>query len=315
MQYTALTITCVFTSQAIFPLYQGSMLRGGLGNSLRRAVCIKQQKECPACMLRRTCVFPKLFASAGAAQNTHAAPVLPPPFCLEPGQSDKSQYEEGDSFSFTLKLFSYGCDYLPYFIHAFTLAGQKGLGKEIHEGRGRFRIVDVRNRTTSLYDPQTEHLDEAPTDTLSIPTVQDAAPSPQKRLTVNLQTPLRFKQQSRLADALPFSALVGLVHRRISSLWALEGEDFRLTEDRFHSVMAAASAIKTHADDLHWYDWKRYSGRQNTTMQLGGLVGSIFYEGALDDFAEYLAFAEIAHLGKQTSFGLGRIAVQDGWVL
>ncbi|OPY08167.1 MAG: hypothetical protein A4E66_01907 [Syntrophus sp. PtaB.Bin001] len=44
-------------------------------------------------------------------------------------------------------------------------------------------------------------------------------------------------------------------------------------------------------------------------MLMGGLIGDIRYSGPLDEFLPLLRFCEKTHLGKQTSFGLGKIAV------
>ena len=63
---------------------------------------------------------------------------------------------------------------------------------------------------------------------------------------------------------------------------------------------------------LHWHDLPRYSSRQKTRMKLGGFMGKIFFSGSLLPFEEaLLSAAELFHLGKNTSFGLGRIEVND----
>jgi hypothetical protein len=45
-------------------------------------------------------------------------------------------------------------------------------------------------------------------------------------------------------------------------------------------------------------------------MTLGGLVGTLDLEGNLAPFAPLFRAAEILHVGKNTTFGLGRIAVE-----
>ena len=42
-------------------------------------------------------------------------------------------------------------------------------------------------------------------------------------------------------------------------------------------------------------------------MSLGGLMGSAVYEGDLDSYLPILDFCTKTHLGKQTSFGLGKM--------
>ena len=45
-------------------------------------------------------------------------------------------------------------------------------------------------------------------------------------------------------------------------------------------------------------------------MNMGGLIGSVFYEGNLEPFAPFIDFCSKVHLGKQTTFGLGKISAQ-----
>jgi CRISPR-associated endoribonuclease Cas6 len=46
-------------------------------------------------------------------------------------------------------------------------------------------------------------------------------------------------------------------------------------------------------------------------MRLGGLVGRLRLEGDLEPFAPILAAAETLHVGKGTTFGLGRVQVGE----
>jgi len=310
MRYLSVEFLCTVRSEAHFPLYKGSMLRGALGNSLRHAVCMMQGRDCLDCMLSKTCIFPRLFTFAGAPENSHAAPMVPPPFCIEPPQDGICDFAQGDTFHFGLKLFSYATDYLPYFIHAFKLAGQRGMGRGTAEGQGRLTLEDVRQEGISVYDAANERLQQHEEQDLPLPRLGDAGA--ESALTLELLTPLRFKQANRLATELDFGLLLRLILRRLGSLQALEGKDFRLPPADFSALREAASRMRTAASDVRWRDWRRYSGRQNTSMQLGGLTGRIRYAGPAAAFAEYLDFAVRAHLGKQTSFGLGAVAVTFG---
>ena len=75
----------------------------------------------------------------------------------------------------------------------------------------------------------------------------------------------------------------------------------------YKQLVARAGAVTTEASDLKWIDWTRYSRRQKSTMQLGGLTGSVTFRGDIAEFLPLLDFCTQVHIGKQTSFGLGRI--------
>lgn len=306
MQYLAVTFVCRLQSNGRFPPYKGSMLRGILGHSLHRAVCITRKTGCDQCMMVNTCCYPRLFTSSVAPQGSGTAPMLPPPFCLEPEPGEKCEYLAGETFAFTLKLFSYATDYLPHFIHAFTLAGQCGAGRGAEGGGGVFTLSDVLHDGVSIYDAHAERLLPCPPAELPLPCLCPVSMA--SDMTCRLLTPLRFKNVNRLATTLEFDSLIRLILRRIRSLAALDGQSFRLPPEEFVMLRELTAATTVSASDLRWRDWSRYSGRQKTIMQLGGLVGDIRYHGPVQAFAEYLRFAQLVHIGKQSSFGLGACA-------
>lgn len=77
----------------------------------------------------------------------------------------------------------------------------------------------------------------------------------------------------------------------------------------FRPLLEAASDIRITERDLSWYDWERWSNRQQSSMRLGGQIGRLRLEGDLTPFAQLLATAELLHVGKGTTFGLGWVEV------
>jgi hypothetical protein len=70
--------------------------------------------------------------------------------------------------------------------------------------------------------------------------------------------------------------------------------------------------VRVTATDLRWQDWQRYSNRQGRAMEMGGFVGTVEIAGDLAPFLPLLRSAEVLHVGKGATFGLGRIAVEAG---
>lgn len=59
--------------------------------------------------------------------------------------------------------------------------------------------------------------------------------------------------------------------------------------------------------------WERLSEERGARHLMCGLVGDAVFEGQVGELLPMLAMAEVAHLGKSTSFGLGRVHVDlDG---
>jgi len=95
--------------------------------------------------------------------------------------------------------------------------------------------------------------------------------------------------------------------RRIASLFAAYGEGEPPLD--YRGLVAKAMQVTVSGADLKWFDWRRYSSRQDQAMLMGGLTGSVTYRGDMAAFLPLLHFCEKTHLGKQTAFGLGKIEI------
>jgi CRISPR/Cas system endoribonuclease Cas6 (RAMP superfamily) len=77
----------------------------------------------------------------------------------------------------------------------------------------------------------------------------------------------------------------------------------------FKGLIEKAGTVKLIESNTEWFDWKRYSTRQEEWMSLGGVTGAVSYEGDLTDFMLLLRLGEYVHVGKGTSFGLGKYEI------
>jgi hypothetical protein len=204
-----------------------------------------------------------------------------------------------------------GCSvgYLSHFIFALERLGQRGLGAR--RVRCALSYVDssLDGQKWVLYSAE----DGIPRSadgfekSIFLP-LRPPAPFPGKtlpqRVTINLLTPLRVVYDSRLANELPFHVLVRSLLRRIGHLsyFHCGGDPSALG---FRDWIDLASHVETVEQDLKWFDWERYSSRQQTTMRMGGLLGHVTFEGPVAPFHPFLAAGEVIHAGKGTSFGLG----------
>ena len=305
MKKATFVFRCRLTAPASFSAYKGSMLRGSLGVFLKKTCCTMHRGVCEDCMLARTCAFPMLFIGKPISKGTQTV-TLPPPYCLEPGDTGKTLYAAEETFSFKLTLFSYAVEYLPYFVHAFILAGQHGMGKSVEDTRGTFELEQILHEGDSIFQKESQRVLIPAGEELTLP-VWDPAPAPAGTLAVQLETPCRFKADNRLSAELSFRQLFNLIVRRIRTLWALDGVTVMF--DDFSTMLDRADAIRTLESRLLWKDWTRYSSRQKAAMQLGGLQGTARYHGDLAAFLPFFTLAEQLHIGKQTSFGLGQLRV------
>ncbi|MDR1450773.1 MAG: CRISPR system precrRNA processing endoribonuclease RAMP protein Cas6 [Helicobacteraceae bacterium] len=68
-------------------------------------------------------------------------------------------------------------------------------------------------------------------------------------------------------------------------------------------------SYKEGESSIAFKDFTRFSARQQTKMQLGGIMGHINYDEIDAKSYALLKLGEIMGVGKQTVFGLGEIRV------
>ncbi len=228
--------------------------------------------------------------------------AAPHPFVLSPGSTLHGQLAAATEHVLDVTLFGHGNRHLPYIIHALDRAGQQGIGKQ----RGALALLEVQQRVDDdwflIYRPD-ENLKPHPGESIS----PQACPTQFKILLI---TPLRMKFHGRLVtpDTFTFRASFSSLLRRISLLTAFH-TDTPLETD-FAGLSQAAETIPVTHHELRWHEWTRYSSRQDSLMQLGGLLGTIAFESRnLAHFWPYIWLGQWTHTGKNTSMGLGKYQI------
>ncbi len=292
----------VLEEEALLPAYKGSTFRGVFGLALKQVVCALRHQECSSCLLRQQCLYPRIFDPPAVAGG-HPPPH---PFVIEPPLETRTHYRPGDAFDFTVLLFGWANDCLPYFVYAFREMGRLGIGRRLGGRRGRFRLAQVTSPDAGvLYREEEGTLSAAPPRLLPTPAA-DLPGGPEEELTLTLITPLRLKFQNRLQAQLPFHVLMRGVLRRLAGLWQHFGGGEPALD--YPGLIQRAEEVAVVRDRLHWFDWRRYSNRQEAEMYLGGMTGEVTYRGRLREFLPLLRLAALLHLGKNTTFGLGKIS-------
>jgi hypothetical protein len=298
------------------PPYTGSMFRGAFGVALQRVVCVTRTYECAPCPLRDRCVYPSVFETPPPpdTQVMRKYEAAPHPFVLEPPAGGRVLAPNED-FAVGLTLFGSVTRWLPHVIFAFERMGQVGFGSR----RVTARVIRadgwVDGRPYRIYGAEDRTLagTEACTHTAWLPVrppTDGLDGQMDRRVEIEFLTPLRVKYDERLTTSLEFHILVRSLLRRIAHLsyFHCGGDPSAVA---FREWTDLARSVRTVSSSLTWYEWTRYSHRQQTTMQLGGLVGRVAFEGPLGLFVPLLRLGEVTHAGKATSFGLGQYRMLD----
>ncbi len=310
MQTGEYRFSCRFKSEAVLPVFKGSTLRGGLGHALRLIACALRRQECRDCLLNASCAYAYLFEVAPQNTGIDASSPLPAPrphpYVLVPPDELNRHYAADDLFSFGITLFGSAINFLPHLVFAVQEMGKAGLGKGNRNGDGRFHLDAVYQNDQRIYDGRTLTTALPPTEM----SLRSAFEVGTHKIAVTCHTPLRLKRANKLSSGLPFHLLIRAALRRISSLEIAYGPGYEPSLD-YRGIVARAEKVGTVASTCRWKDIERYSNRQKSAMLIGGITGTMTYQADdLTEFIPLLRYCETVHLGKQTSFGLGRISVQ-----
>jgi CRISPR-associated endoribonuclease Cas6 len=303
MHYGSYRFTCTLLDNALLPPFRGSTFRGAFGVALKNVVCALRRNSCDGCLLVGRCIYARTFEIQRHAPEANRSRVVTPPhpYIICSPFAEPTRMSAGDEFSFDLILFGEANEWLPYFICAFDAMEATGIGKKIERHRSRFTVTSVTSGDVTVY---------AAIDKVIRPgTLSHDVPFPvegsegEGTLTMTLTTPLRLKNDNRFSSTLSFELLQRAVLRRVSALHVAFGDGDPPLD--YRGLVSAAGKVEILSSMLQWQDWRRWSNRQDDEMSLGGLIGTITYQGAIGRFLPLIEQARLFHLGKQTSFGLG----------
>lgn len=318
---TALPIArYALTARVLQPLslpdYAGSLLRGQFGAALRNVACMTRQPTCPGCPLIPTCPYTRIFEAPPPPKGSHALQdfsQIPNPYIIEPPTPGARVLAAGDDLVFHLVLVGHAIEQLALIIFALQRALQQGLTRQ--RVPADLRQVDWVDALGALH-PVWHH--ERPTllahpATLSATPASPVDPNP-SQLTLHIQTPMRLQSQGKPLGVgqLTPRTLVAAIARRAALLMEFHAGQSHWGEAA--KRITRLSETLTDCKDLQWFDWTRYSSRQQQEMTLGGVLGTWVLHGAPETLAEicpWLWLGQWLHVGKNASMGLGGYSLAD----
>ncbi|MDA3915713.1 MAG: CRISPR system precrRNA processing endoribonuclease RAMP protein Cas6 [Deltaproteobacteria bacterium] len=305
MEYGEYKFSCKFKNNAELPYYKGSTFRGVFGIALKKVVCALKQNECNSCLLNNNCIYALVFETdkTVSASPESKLSFVPHPFVIEPPLTNQTKFKTGDLFNFKILIFGNMNNNIPYFIYALNQMGKIGVGKKINGQRGKFKLIKVKAAGQVIYKSSEQKIKFQNKNELLFPENLKSKKT-NGTLMLTFETPLRIKFKNHLKADLPFHVLVRAMLRRISTLLECYGEGE--PDIDYSSLVKEAQAVEIKGNSLQWFDWKRYSSRQKEKMLMGGITGSITYNGKFENYLPLLDFCSKTHIGKQTAFGLGK---------
>lgn len=287
MKYLPVSYSLVFEDVPEWRNPPQFVFRSVIGLALRRITCaLKLQESCTDCMLRGSCVY-SVFFETNVSKETVTLPGRNK--AVHPFVLDIESLSERDAVM-KITFIGRAVNFIPYVNLALDKAGEYGIGRN----RVKFNIVSVMTHV-GVFSPNIRDVERQ---CLNWPSDK---PAP-KALT--MVTPCRIKEKGRYLSSLTLNSLLVNMQRRISVLQDLFGDG---SEGQEESKLIDISSVPV---DQEWNEKTYYSSRQKTRMQFGGVTGKILIDGDVPERERNLIESmEIFHVGKNISFGLGKIKV------
>ena len=265
-----------FKSSLLKPhFFIGSMLRGAFGHSLKKVVCVNDTFECKSCFAQDNCLYYDFFER----QNVYS--------------QYRFDFDLDDEFlNFSLYLFDNSSDNYSYVASAlFKVFTELGIGKN--------NILLDKNDFTMSLNSQSFYENGAFVKIKNTPLVFENRENA-KKIKITFLTPLRIKDNNRLLKTKPrVELLLNSIFQRSLQLQGKPREKLN------HTIEYDLVTSKTNYQNI-----QRYSNRQQTSMKLDGILGYMVLDNLDDTSFNLLKLGEILGIGKQCTFGLGKIKVE-----
>lgn len=252
--------------------FLGSTLRGAFGVGLKKVVCINHTRQCQGCLSAKNCLYYDFYEQKN----------MPHKYRFSKGLNEQS-------YSFSLYLFDNATEKLPYVLSAINeMLNNVGVGVE----RKKLSIDSIYCNSQLIYS-------NGAFQSIQISPISFVPDSLKSSTKIEFITPLRMKKDGRLLARKPtLTELVISIHNRLNEI-----KGYPIIRLPF-----SPQAVET-GGGVRFEDLSRYSNRQQTKMQIGGLLGSLTYHSIDERSYMMLKLGEILGVGKQTVFGLGEIKV------
>ena len=286
INYLPLNISLTALEQAELPPFLGSTLRGVIGQSL-----LQTDKEASAYLYRN-----------GEDPSLDANQVITKPYMIIPPEISVPQtiVQQGEKINFEFLLFGNASKYASSLILALEHIQHFGLGAY----RYPFCLSEIVNsyfqrliwKNGVFYK---QGMNTAVVPILELEKVTGAV--------IKICTPLRIRHGGKMVKSISFETLIRNITNRIKMITERYGGWIDCSEaERIQTLAAQVQIVK---EDVRVKPMARYSNRAGRKMDFSGIIGELEYKGDLTPFVPWLYGAQRLHVGRNTTFGMGKIQV------
>ena len=285
LKYLPLKISVISLERAELPSYLGSTLRGVIGQSLYRIA-----RE----------AYDYLYINRKKSENQQD---IVKPYIIIPPEFHGKKYivDRGEELVFEFVLLGDAVKYVSSLVSALQNIEQYGLGAQ----RYSFSLLKIVNREEQRFLWRRNTYYKTGENGITIPCrkLQEVSGA-----EIELCTPLRIRRNGQLLTDIQFQTMIRNITSRMIAITERYGG--WVDREEIEKIVRLAGEVRTVREDLSVFHLERYSNRIKEKMDFSGLMGSLEYEGDLTPFVPWLSAAQILHIGRNTTFGMGKIEVR-----
>ena len=300
IRYVKLHFTAVFPEACVVPASKTSALRGGIGEMLLRANCIRN-RDCKSCDFIDECIVQRTMYSRFPQKPEFVTGGDSIGYVLE-CDNYKEEMEAGEQMHFQLILFGKTIVYFSQYLNAIAALGQNGLGKN----HARFLITRITNTRKQdilngsnilMKNYVVEHLSDYVRERR-----RELEEKSLRQLIFHTATTLKYKGE--FLQEFHMEAIILAARRRLYMLNCFE--DRQVEDLRYYEF----ELPEMRGQKVHAMQTRRFSNRQESAMYLKGIKGRVEVAGLEGETLDLLLAAEVFHVGKNTHFGFGQVMVR-----
>lgn len=300
IRYVKLHFKIQFQRDSRLPVNKVSAIRGGIGEMLLCANCIRD-RDCGNCDFEEECIVRRTMYSKFNKKPAFVTTGESAGYVLE-CENYEEFFKAGDILEFQLILFGKTIVYFSQFLQAIYQLGTAGLGKE----HARYDLVSIRNtRGKEMLEGQNIRMEHYRVQTIYEYVEYRLNQNIAWENRIHFKTPVTLKYQGVYQDKLALEVVLPAVLRRIYILDCFENLDCE--ELCWPGEYPEMLEEDCQEKEITVY---RYSNTKEQRIALRGIKGNMQLSDIPQELLSVLLAGEITHIGKNTSFGFGRYRIQ-----
>ncbi len=287
--------------------YKSSAVRGFLGFMLKKILCPLKREKCLNCQINSSCKYFNFFENSKLIKKEDKILVrdLYKPYIIY-SSNERRIIPSNETFKFRITLFGKENNkMLPYIILSLKEGGLiYGLGSN----KAKFNLVQIyssNNKKIIQNNSEVKNYNNP----IKIPFQKESL----NKLKVNLISPVVIKNLNKEEFDLDFFVANIIKRAYLITKYYINNSfsfnDYKNTKE-YYLNMCKSIVIKNK--NLNYRKIYRFSNRKKTKMYFAGFTGDILFEGKeiKNDIINLLKLGEYIHVGKNCSFGFGKIKVE-----